>query len=264
MRENLSVQTFETELKLIIMHKNPLEIAQKISAQTHLAGYPLNHKDNVFIKDIYFDTPEKSLQQKRFALRIRVQNQQAYVTIKGKTHIQEDGAIRRLEIEKEWSQQSWMEIISLLKAEKILPESVQPLKFNDSHSALSSAGLEPIQERTTDRQIRQVMDRDRKKTLAELAIDKAIYQLHDKEIMHYEIEIESKATTEENILKNCWIDFQAVYPDCLEIWTINKLELGFLLKEWSKLPEFGKIKKEHQLSPNEYQVIKDIYQGRIK
>jgi inorganic triphosphatase YgiF len=164
MAVNFNDPSFEIELKLVIIHNNPVEIARKINAQTHLAGYPLNRKDNVFIKDIYFDTSEKSLQQKGFALRIRVQNQQAYITIKGKTQIQEGGAIQRLEIEKEWSQQSWIEIISFLKGEKLLPESVQPLKFNDHQSALSSAGLEPIQERTTHRQIRQVTDRNKKHT----------------------------------------------------------------------------------------------------
>jgi inorganic triphosphatase YgiF len=101
----------ELEATLIILSDNPQTVTQHIAVLTSVANYHLLPKERQPIRDLYLDTPDKALQAKRVALRIREVRGKHWITLKGPSQPTEGGGVERLEIEALWSQDSLAKVV---------------------------------------------------------------------------------------------------------------------------------------------------------
>ena len=114
-----------------------------------------------------------------------------------------------------------------------LPE--QHRDFDRVHplDVMTNLGLEVIQDRETQRQVRNVMPmgQEGEAILAELAIDSVVYHFNDKAIRHHEVEIEAKARDGSTVLRTVIESLIATYGPALQRWDYGKLATGKAIEE---------------------------------
>ncbi len=89
----------ECEATLIILSDDPQVVVQQIAVPTSVANYRLLPQGPQLIRDRYLDTPDKALQAKTLALRIRELQGHHWITLKGHSQPTVGGGVERLEIE---------------------------------------------------------------------------------------------------------------------------------------------------------------------
>ena len=185
----------ETEAALAILSDDAAQIAKKIAARRALGAYRLEPQPTRKIRDVYFDTRDRSLGKQRLALRIRHQDDVALLTLKGPSQAGTDGVNARLEIEARWSRAALTRVLRELRAHGIVVEMAQrDFARADPMATLARLGFCVIQDRTTRRQIRHVIPRTAPSKIvdAELAIDAVTYRFGKQRVRLREIEIEAK------------------------------------------------------------------------
>src|SRR5207249_1753833 len=137
---------------LLILSDRPEEIVRKIAAKKSVGDYRLVGEKTKFLADTYFDTRNHFLSHRKLNLRIRIDNQDRWITMK--THPRRTlwGGMVRAEMEVPWSPETVEKVISELK---IPPQHLGPagqITTSDPIELLKSKGLVPIQQRETQRQ----------------------------------------------------------------------------------------------------------------
>ena len=246
----------ELEVKLIIIHSNPDQIAYKISKLNQIGKYLVTIPGTKQIHDTYFDTTKETFRRNRMAFRLRIENNQQIITIKGRTNVQEWGAVERVEIESPWSRMAFKQTLMQLKEYGVdLQVKAELLKDDNPMESLQKIGFIVIQDRHTFRLSRQIKSGD--EVVAELVIDKVNYQIKDHQLIHYEIEIEAKNPKGTTAIQKIQQDLQSTYGDSLQLSVFSKLMLGMVLRELPKNPQFFDLKKQvSYLSPAAYDWIK--------
>jgi inorganic triphosphatase YgiF len=251
---------YETETKFIIIHKNPETIVNELTSLRQLNKFSLIRGEDQQIKDIYFDTRDAFLQKRKLALRFRMLNQQRLITLKGKTRIQYDGAIQRLEIEKNWSQAALAEITGILREEGLdINWNPQDFSLEEPSICLQKMNLNSFHERRTQRIIRWIVDPENNEPIVELAFDTAIYRFGKDTVIHYEVELEEKSAQAGDVIPKCAQELHALFPNQLQAWTVNKLALGIILEKLIHRLEFQKLidSKNHITFEGYQQILKE-------
>jgi inorganic triphosphatase YgiF len=245
----------ELEVKLIVIHPNPAQIAEEISRLDHLSEYKLVSHAQKQIHDIYFDTADEIFRRKRLAMRLRNENNQYFITVKGKTKVHEWGGVERLEIENPWSVELFRDILLNLEIYGIKLQEQRELQDSDKPlEILEKFGLLVIQDRRTERLTRQISSRNEK--IAELAIDKVTFSIKNRNLIHYEIEAEAKDTAGNKAIQDIQLELQSTFGDALRLSAFSKLMLGMVLAEIPDNPEyFNEHKSETYLSQAAYDWI---------
>lgn len=251
----------ELEVKLIIIHSNPAQIADEISKLDQIGGYQLSIPQSKKIHDIYFDTTEENFRQNRLAFRLRNENDRYFITVKGKTKVKEWGGVERIEIESPWSVQDFQKtLVQLEQYGIILHVKHELLQNHKPLESLQQIGFMIIQDRYTFRLTRQIQSGE--DLLAELAIDKVHYQVNNYQLIHHEIEIEAKNPRGTKAIQDIQRDLQSTYGDSLQLSVISKLMLGMVLQELPENPKFFILRKpEFLLSPASYRWIEEKLKG---
>lgn len=253
-------RNIEHEITLVISSKNSNDIADSIAGLNSISGYILRPAENKNIYDIYYDTKDHLLMRSKLSLRIRNIEGAWLCTFKGKSSLADSGGIIRKEIELPWSKDNIKTILIELETKGIyLPnwEKIDQTKI--PRKAMALLGLIIIQKRETLRTIRNIVDPNDKNgiILAELAIDRTIYQLQKQEVYHYEIEIEEKNPGNGKLLKQVCNELFKKYKKSALKWRYNKLSIGKALEHLEKEGSIQNIiYPDNNLKPVAYKRIK--------
>ena len=223
----------EIEVKLLITAQDPVVFLKGIARKSAVLNFQLIKHGRRHIRDIYLDTSAFKLKNQRLALRLRKQNSQYFLTLKGKTKIRDWGGVERLEVELPWSASS------LRKINKILTENNAPLNLTNNLTGIRNpleylphSNLKIIQDRKTSRLIRAViLPHHPNNILAELALDTVSYQLAGQIILQAEIELEAKSAEGLEPVRQIREHFLQRYPQQLRSWTISKLSTGLMIEQ---------------------------------
>ena len=97
----------EKEITLVIFSEESDIISDEIINLNELAGYLLTEPEFQDIRDISFDTADKSLLQHHMSLRIREINRKCLFTLKSNPEFDQSGVVKRNELELEWQSKSF-------------------------------------------------------------------------------------------------------------------------------------------------------------
>lgn len=222
----------ELETTLLVYLDHGETVMKDLAARKAIGSYDIVESVTVLMHDQYFDTENRSLSKNNVALRIRKTGRQCLVCIKGKEHIHEWGGIERLEIEHPWSLEALEKIIPHLGESWRKPDN-KVFCMDDPDKTISLMGLKCIQDRQTNRIILGISHRhdSSERICAEMALDKVTYTNAGASFLHYEIEIEAKASDGDNHLKTLVDLLKREFPGRLKRWNHNKLITGFAIEE---------------------------------
>ena len=245
---------FEIEETLLVYSEHPEIVIEKLATLRELSGYRLLPQKMITLQDTYFDTPDRKLAAKRFSLRLRKTDKTTLITLKGPPKPIPCGGQKRLEIEEIFSPKALFEIIRDLRSEGL------NISYPDQNTILSpdkmnTLGFVVVQNRTTDREIRNIVSGEKEHTvlLAEMVLDSVVYHFSDLKCRHFEIEIEAKQNQDLTVIKNCIEALLENYGAELRHWKYGKLLTGMIIE---KLAKKGKLEglwaKDNKLKPAAY------------
>ena len=256
-------ENIELEATLIICAENPQEVVNNLSNLTSIATYLLLPQKAQEIHDLYLDTPDRVLQDRKFALRIRDLGSTRWITLKGPSQTTDWGGMERLEIEMPWSHDAVRRVLEELWEREIRLWWPQGITSDHPSEVLSQAGLEVIQDRESHRTVRNLVpvDEERSQALAELAIDSVIYHFREQEVRHYEVEIEAKARDGSTVVQTAIESFIALYRSALRRWNYSKLVTGKAIENMVREGTLeGLCDNVHNLQPAAYEKIAEYLQ----
>ena len=250
----------EIESILLILSDHPEEIVRKIAAKTSVGDFQLVGEKTKLLADTYFDTPNHFLSHRKLNLRIRMDNQDRWITMK--THPRRTlwGGMVRSEMEVPWSLETIEKVVSELKIPPQPPSAVGQTTHTDPIEFLKSKGLVPIQHRETQRQVRDVTSStEASRVLAELDIDSVLYDFDGQKIRLFEVEVESKSEKGQSVVKSITKSLKGEYGPLLRSWRHGKLATGTGI---AKLLKSGELKPlidaENRLRPSAYDRLNRI------
>ncbi len=221
----------EAEAAFVICAPDAGAVADAVAGLPALGGLTLRPGAPRHMRDVHFDTPDRRLGARGFVLRIRRLASGDLLTLKGASRMTDWGGTERLEIEGPWSAATFDDIArALAQAGATLP--MQPVNFEaaDHEAVLMAAGLQLIQDRETERAIRDVVDHGGS-IVAELAIDRVTVRSAAQPARFSQIEIESKSAAGSAMLSRIVRDLRTRFGDTLRPWPYGKLATGLALAD---------------------------------
>jgi len=230
--------------------------------------------------DMYIDMPEGYLRQMKIALRVRKDYNKNLVTLKIPTSENIETGRNDIEIEKAWSKVALNDIFTVLlyhiKKDKAHEKVVKKIKeisrkiardelsiSNDiTDKSIEEFGLQVVQKRFTKRETRNIIQKAEKseKVLAELVMDSVVFDISNKKIHHYDIEVEeitrngASATARESIMG---MFTKSDYAPFLKKWKHGKLALGYGIEKL--ISKRNLLEPEHEsLKCGTYEAIEKI------
>jgi hypothetical protein len=152
-----------------------------------------------------------------------------------------------MEIEVPWSAEGFREVADDLARAHI--NLAQPEAFDDASPAgvMRAAGLVPIQDRQTNRRVRDVLTLEEKDRMAELAIDAVRYRFESSAVEMYEVEIEAKQRDSADVLHACSLALQSEFGAMLRPWPYGKLSTGAAIERLLRSGELTPLLVNSQL-----------------
>ena len=248
----------EKEITLVVYKENADLISNQIAALDQITEYTLKEPDIHHIIDVSFDTNDRNLFRNHMSLRIRSINRRCLFTLKSSPVFDMSGIVKRDELELDWHPDSFGSLTdALIKSGIELPRNY---KFDsDWYKSMSSLGMNVLQERHTERRTKDVFCEQT--LVAELAIDKVKYKYEKGDILHREIEIESKSTIGDSTILSISEYLVGKYPHALLIWMPSKLELGLVLSDLIQSGDQELI-NNHKISPELYCDLNEIWKRK--
>ena len=247
----------EIEAALIVCADAPQAVGRNLADLRTLAEFNLLPRATQTIEDIYFDTPDRSLQARLIALRIRRLDSTPLLTMKADSHPALAGA-DRLEIESSWSPAALHNVLSELRNRGVgVPDKPGELGSTDPAAVMSSLGFEEVQARVTRRTPRDVVARTGATgPLAELAIDAVTYRFRDGGARLLEVEVEAKGQGDASTVERIAASLLEAFPSQLHPWPHGKLPTGKAIQELLAGGRLhGLIGQDGMLRPAAYEQI---------
>lgn len=250
----------ESEVTFIITSGSDDDVLAKIKSLKSIGEYLFSPIQQQNIEDIYLDTEESSLKAHHFALRIRILNDQTFITLKGLDQPNQWGGINRMEIEEPWSQASLENIHSKLKDEGVMIPYEKHFFVQDNPIAtITNMQLLVIQKRDTHRTKKDIaidtID-DSPGKFAELAIDSCKYYVRNNTIKHLEIELEMTSNLYQTHQVPLVNNFMNRYKPIMQIWPHNKLSTGKAINHLYSTGELSSLIRDNKkLDPKAYTLI---------
>jgi inorganic triphosphatase YgiF len=222
----------EREATLLICSDRPETVYREIASLTAIGAYKLVPGKPQLLEDYYFDTPDGKLSARKWGLRLRWIGPNLWITLKGPSKQTEWGGRERAEIEALWSKTSVAEVEAELSRQGIeMDFHGEDLEHSDPMEVMKSAGLVVIQRRDTRRAASAVISGTDGLVQAELAADSVTYFFPETQILHYEVEIESKGANGHTAAAAIAEYLQAEYSPELKRWCHDKLATGWAIRE---------------------------------
>ncbi len=250
----------EFEVKLIVASRQPGKTAGSLKKLTSLGEYRLCNKRTLKIRDIYFDTGIAMLRKNSLALRVRLMENKKLLTMKGQAAILDWGGINRLEIEEEWSPESLQKVLNIIPDLKYDPNDLHSFFLPDNPvKTLKRLDFKIVQDRITQRDMRDVIMQKHHELLAEFVVDEVHFQTPAGKVIHYEVEIEALEEKSVGHVHKLLQELQTRYPDDLRIWLFSKLETGEVIYQHANdLRKNSFINKDHSISTEGYERIANL------
>ncbi len=225
-------QNREVEAKLVIRSDRPRSVAEEIASQAVVGRFRLLPRGTLALQDTYFDTRSEDLRRAGASVRIRAVDGARWITLKGAAAKDAaSGTVERDETELPWSREALDRVVVALSALGVrLSASTAKIKGHDPVSALRALGLRVIQDRATERRVRDVVGEEGGDPLAELVVDSVRYELGGREAWHHEVEVEAKGPGGVTMVREVAETLRARFPDALRPWTKGKLSTGRVLE----------------------------------
>lgn len=260
----MDVSNQEIELRLVIVGEGQQKIADEIASLDRCEKYIFTDAGIQRINDIYFDTEGGALAGQNFGIRIRVQDESVFVTIKGKPELLENGSVRRMELEQKWGL-SALKMVQQFFWERKIDIEIQSDGWQNKNPKefFEQAGLRVIHERYNQRSLKNVLDDEKTTTrLVEMAIDEMKFPLRDRELKLFEIELEQKSADGNEAIEKIKDCLLGKFGGKLLLWKYSKLATGIALQRLIGEDEFRKtIDRKGHLTGRSYQMIEVYFQN---
>jgi inorganic triphosphatase YgiF len=236
----------EVESAFLILTKDRIFILEKIKNVILNSGFNHEKKEIKNIHDLYFDTSDDCLLKNQIELRIRLLDDSVYKitlkALKNRTKNYSD----RVEIEEPWSEKSFYDIMNKLKSLGIKLSNFEHCYDKIPNKALDKMGLKNIQNKKTNREIINAVNKSSKQIEFEFALDHTMMLINSNYKFRFtELEIESKASGNEAKFEKFVNEFTK-NPE-FKSWSHDKLETGLAIKN---LFESNSLKKNIDYDEN--------------
>lgn len=238
-----------------------------LAALEEVAGYRLEGGRSERLDDVYFDTPDASLERADLATRLRRRAPDAgppdraewVVALKGDERRLPSGATSRLEREMPWSPGTAGRVLELLAEHGVEPAEPrsaapgpdpepEPGKAGgrgprpDPVAALRARGLVVIQRRRTQRR-RFGLRRQDGDRAGEVALDRVGYRLGGRggrTVLHVEVEVEGRGADADETVGRVGRGLRRCLGPALRRWPHDKLATGRAIERLWELGELGR------------------------
>jgi hypothetical protein len=222
----------EREATLLICSDRPETVYQEIASLTAVGAYKLVPGKSQLLEDHYFDTPDGNFSAKKWGLRLRRIGNDLWITLKGPSKETAWGGRERAETEALWSKTAVAEVAKELSRQGVeLNLQGEDVEHSDPMEVMTLSGLVVIQRRNTRRAASAVISGADGMVQAELAADSVAYFFPETEILHYEVEIESKGPNGPAAAEAIAEYLLAEYSPELKRWHHDKLATGWAIRE---------------------------------
>jgi hypothetical protein len=248
----------EEEVTLVVSSPDPRAVLGNLAAIESIAQLHLVPGESLTIRDLYFDTPQRLLQSKGWALRVRMTGPRRLLALKGGERLSEWGAVTRIEIEDDWSEGFLARVLEKLRENNVpLPEDSGPFDPASLVDTMDAVGLEILQDRRMFRLIRRVYSGSgqEERPDAELTLDTVLFTLGDRDVEHYEVEIEIRTEKGREAAKRMVEALKRIFPDALKIWPHNKLATGLALEKLAQRGDLDVNVRGQFIPPQTYEAI---------
>ncbi len=253
----------EIESTLVIVSRNPEQVADAIARLREIGGFMLRHREHLLLTDSYLDLPGSVLGNARLGLRLRRVSGAAgagaqwLLTLKGPTR-ELDGARAREEIEHPWSAEALATVVGHIQRSGVSMTWDGDPTNREPADVLAEIGLRTTQLRDVYRRPRDVLRGSSSPTLAELVIDSVCYRLPTREIRHHEVEVEVKAPDGDGAMRQVTRALVDEFGPAVKLWRSGKFVTGRAVEQLLRLGRLDHlIDTNGCLEPEAYQVIED-------
>jgi len=247
----------ELEVVLMIRARDPGATLERVAGLSSIRGYQLRQRSAKKIHDVYVDTSEGMLGRKKMNLRIRQTGEDYWITWKrGPGLLGLWNRNERRELELPWTKDSLSKMTGELDriGVKLLPAG------DDAQSGpvetLRTMGLLVIQDRETNRQVREAMPTKGDRPLAELAIDSVEYHFQAQDVRLDEVEVEAKPSGGARVLEALREGLLELFKGELEPWRWGKLATGKMIEKMLRKGSIGGFLEGSRLKPEAYEKLR--------
>lgn len=252
------MRSIEHELTLVITSEAPEVIADRIGQLSDVAGFKLCCARDRVIRDFYFDTPERELKARGWALRIREIDGSLFIALKGPQEADDSGIVARLEIENAWSPAAFDEILRELSRHGFSTSVARKSAASPSPlQEMEAEGFQLIQTRETSRRTIDIVKLPQNVRAVEMAVDVVAYRFEAGRIRHYEVELESKSEIGPGAIRDVMRHLQAAFGDELKVWPFSKLATGAALERLLRDRSIV-VNENASLHPSDYDKIEAL------
>ena len=254
----------EVEAAMLLLSNNIKMIIEKIQNVIRNSSYESVKNGTEKIHDLYYDTPDKKLETQKIQLRIRTLHEKVYkVTLKVLKEVRENYS-DRIEIERLWSKEAFDDIFNNLVRMNIRFQNREGSYNEDPKTSFNNIGLIVIQDRKTNREILNAVNKISGLIEFEFDVDTITILLDSNtEIRFSELEIESKKSGNEKEL-NMIVNKVLKLPELMP-WPHSKLETGMAVTKLfnNKLLENKTdYNEKNELTVNGIRKISDLFNIR--
>lgn len=228
----------EVEATLAVTSETPAEVAERLAELDGVGPYRFEWHGADELRDLYLDTPSGELRALGLALRLRRTDDGWRITLKGPARPASGGAVKRSELELEWSPAGFRRVLEELRGSGVeLPDAPSQHSGSspaDPVEALGDAGFVVIQDRRTRRRRARVPAEGAGGggTLAWLVVDTVHFRdASGRAVRHREVEIEATASAPEGLPGDVAGQLRRRFGDSLRPWEHPKLATGAALAE---------------------------------
>lgn len=247
----------EVEAKLLVRSVRPREVAGEVAALGAVARFRLVPRGTVQLRDTYLDTADGALGRAGASVRIRAAGAERWVTFKGPA--QRDhaaGVVERSEVELPWRAGAAERIRAAVEEVGVRLPAPPADTGDDPWKVLGGMGLRVIQDRATERRVREVVAEEDGPPLAELVVDSVRYEVGGGGVWHHEVEVEAKGTGGAAVVREVAEALRERFPGVLVPWTRGKLATGRALERLAREGRLeGLVGPEGELTPEAYTLL---------
>lgn len=227
----------ELEATLAVVGPDSEAVAAAVAGLGELAGRRLGPARQVRLRDAYLDLPGEPLLRQGRAFRLRREDGRAVVGLKGAGATAEGGLVEREEREAPWGTEAVGVLRRVLAGrgpgDAVDREGLEAAAraAGDPLPALQDAGFHVLQDRTTRRTRRDILEAGR--PVGELAVDEVRFDAAGRPCVHREVEVEAADPGPEGrrLLREAVAELRDRFGDALRAWIPSKLATGLALSE---------------------------------
>ncbi len=221
----------ETELKLVVVSEEPDTAAAQVASISSVPGYRLVEAGRHSLHDTYFDSPDRALSRQGWALRLRHEDHQQLITLKGPSRSVSGRAPSRFEFEAPWSPDALRRVWQMLASQGLVqsPASTEPT-IESPRLSMESLGLVLLTDRRTERRLKQAWDDSTETHVADLMFDRVTYMTGTRPLRHHEVEIEALDEKTSDAVLRLGEELSRVFGPVLRRYEHSKLAIGLALR----------------------------------